>query len=243
MFYFFRYYLDPGAMSDFLGGFGLVVAEGQSLNLGQRLGQYFGIVLTEGAETYRVAFSLHNVTGNMICIFGVIAANPLSRWFGKKMVFAVGLGGSVGVILLNFVWSPTDVWGPFLGQVLWGVFYGPTIPLLWAMIADTADFGEWKLHRRATALVFSGVVFALKFGLALGGTIALLVLSFFDYEANVAQTERALFGIRLSATFISAIPFTLGTVAAFFYPLTKDLTLQMGDELAERRKQAEAAAT
>jgi Na+/melibiose symporter-like transporter len=199
-------------------------------------------VLTEGAETYRVAFSLHNVTGQLVSLFGVVAAKPLSRWFGKKMVFGVGLGGSVGVILLNFVWSPTDVWGPFLGQILWGIFYGPTIPLLWAMIADAADFGEWKLHRRATAIVFSGVVFALKFGLAMGGMIALRVLSIFDYVPNVEQTERALFGIRMTATFISAIPFTIGTLCVLLYPLTKNMTLQMGDELAERRKQADASA-
>ena len=176
----------------------------------------------------------------MVAILGVIAAKPLSRAFGKKLVFATGLGGSVGVILLNIVWRPVDIWGPFLGQILWGIFYGPTIPLLWAMIADAADFGEWKLYRRATAIVFAGVVFALKFGLAIGGLIALQVLSAFGYVPNVAQSEHALWGIRLTPTIVAAIPFALGTFCACFYPLSKNLTLQMGDELAERRKAAAA---
>ncbi len=243
MFYFFRYYLDPAAMSDFLAKLGLVVPAGQALNSLQAFGKLFGVVLTEGAETYRVAFSLHNVTGNLVAIVGVLAAKPLSKLFGKKAVFATGLGGSIGVILLNYLWTPTDVWGPYFCQVLWGVFYGPTIPLLWAMIADAADFGEWKLHRRATAIVFSGVVFALKFGLAIGGTIALRILSFFDYVPNVPQTDRALWGIRLTATIIAATPFALGTLCALFYPLSRDMTLEMGDELAARRRKPELVET
>ena len=41
-------------------------------------------------------------------------------------------------------------------QILHGFFlwnYHPT--LLWAMIADVADFSEWKNNRRATAIIFS----------------------------------------------------------------------------------------
>jgi Na+/melibiose symporter-like transporter len=33
-------------------------------------------------------------------------------------------------------------------------FYGITIPILWAMIADVADYSEWKNNRRATAIIF-----------------------------------------------------------------------------------------
>ena len=55
--------------------------------------------------------------------------------------------------------------------------YGFTIPLLWAMMADVADFSEWKNRRRATAIVFSGIVFALKAGLGFGGAIGGWLLS------------------------------------------------------------------
>ena len=56
------------------------------------------------------------------------------------------------------------------------------------------------------------------------------------YVANVPQTERALEGIRLSATVYSAIPFALGLVCLALYPISKELNLRIGDELAERRK-------
>ena len=49
--------------------------------------------------------------------------------------------------------------------------YGFTIPLLWAMMADVADYSEWKNRRRATGVVFSAIVFGLKAGLGFGGAI------------------------------------------------------------------------
>ena len=42
----------------------------------------------------------------------------------------------------------------FVSQILHGFFYGITIPLFWAMIADVADYSEWKNNRRATAIIF-----------------------------------------------------------------------------------------
>ena len=45
----------------------------------------------------------------------------------------------------------------FVSQILHGFFYGITIPILWAMIADVADYSEWKTNRRATAIIFSAI--------------------------------------------------------------------------------------
>ena len=68
--------------------------------------------------------------------------------------------------------------------------YGFTIPLLWAMMADVADYSEWKTGRRATGIVFSAIVFALKAGLGFGGAITGYVLSLYGYVPNVAQTAQ-----------------------------------------------------
>ena len=48
----------------------------------------------------------------------------------------------------------------FAIEMLRQLAYGFTIPLLWAMMADVADYSEWKNRRRATAIVFSAIVFA-----------------------------------------------------------------------------------
>ena len=61
---------------------------------------------------------------------------------------------------------------------------GPTPALVWAMYADTADYGEWKSGRRTTALVFSALQFAQKMGLAVGAGLLGFILSFFGFIAN-----------------------------------------------------------
>jgi Na+/melibiose symporter-like transporter len=136
----------------------------------------------------------------------------------------------------------TAVAAMFACEILRQFAYGFTIPLLWAMMADVADYSEWKNRRRATAIVFSGIVFALKAGLGFGGAIGGWLLSVYGYVPNVAQTEHALQGIRLTASVFPAATFLIGLVCLFFYRIDKVLEIQITDELGERRKAYDLAA-
>jgi Na+/melibiose symporter-like transporter len=127
----------------------------------------------------------------------------------------------------------------FVFQALYSAAYAPTIPMLWAMIADVADYGEWKTGRRATGITFSATTFGLKMGLTLGGAISAWLLSYYGYVANQEQTEFALKGIRWMMSIIPAIPFFIGVGILFFYRITKDVEHQMTTELIERRKSYE----
>ena len=164
-------------------------------------------------------------------------AKPLSDRFGKKWVFTIGLAGAAVVQFLFYFLAPTDVNVMFLFAILGSLFYGPTIPLLWAMIADTADYSEWKNHRRATGFVYAGIIFALKAGLGFGGAIAGWVLAAYGYSEATSRAPEVLEGIRLSATIYSAIPFAIGVLFMLFYPISKQLNEQMDAELAARRQQ------
>ena len=103
-------------------------------------------------------------------------------------------------------------------------------------MADVADYSEWKNNRRATGFVFAGIVFALKVGLSLGGALTGWVLAAYQYVPNAVQTPHALMGIRLSATIYSALPLVIGLVCLIIYPIGKKLSLQIQDDLLERRK-------
>ena len=81
-------------------------------------------------------------------------------------------------------------------SILWAIGWGPTVPLLWVMIADVADHSEWVTGRRATGFMFAGILFALKAGLSLGGALSAWIVNLYGYVPNVAQTE-TLLGIRL----------------------------------------------
>ncbi len=89
------------------------------------------------------------------------------------------------------------------------------------MMADVADYSEWRNRRRATAIVFSAIVFALKAGLGFGGAITGYVLAHYGYVPNVAQTATALDGIRLDDERFPGDRVRLCAACLFFYSIDK----------------------
>ena len=73
--------------------------------------------------------------------------------------------------------------------------YAPTIPLIWAIFADVADYSEWKTGRRFTGMVFATIGFALKAGLALGSASFLwLMAGLFQYDTHLPDAPEAVAG-------------------------------------------------
>jgi GPH family glycoside/pentoside/hexuronide:cation symporter len=177
--------------------------------------------------------------GMIITLVCILLAKPLSVRFGKRNTFLVCLF-LTAVFATAFIFLPRDAIAlMFIFNILYSACYAPTIPMLWAMMADVADYGEWKTGRRATGMTFSATTFGLKMGLALGGAITGWLLSYYGYVANQEQTEFALKGIRWMMSIYPAIPFFIGVGLLFFYKITKHTELQMTQELIERRKKYE----
>ena len=240
MFYYFTYYADKESLFGFLQSLGLVTSTGVESWWHSVLNAFGLIALNDRSNVTSVGFSLFNMTGQLVTILGVLASKALAMRFGKKSVFLVGLSLTTLFTAL-FIIAPADAIGlVFFLNILKSLAYGPTIPLLWAMMADVADFSEWRQHRRATGVVFAGIVFALKAGLGLGGAICGWLLSVYGYVPNVVQTEHALLGIRMTASIYPAITFLIGVIALSFYGISRTLNLEIQNELMERRKSFEA---
>jgi len=236
MFYYFTYYADKEQLYLFLQQWGLVNATHDSGIWHGFLNAFGLIVRDDRSNVASVGFSLFNMSGQVLTILGVLVSKALSTRFGKRGVFLVGLSFTT-VFTAFFIVLPADAIGAaFVLNFFKSLAYGPTIPLLWAMMADVADFSEWRTKRRATGVTFAGIVFALKAGLGLGGAICGWFLAGYDYVPNAVQTEHALFGIRMTASIYPALTFLIGVVALKFYGIDKKMNLQIQDELAERRK-------
>jgi glycoside/pentoside/hexuronide:cation symporter, GPH family len=184
-------------------------------------------------------FSLFNAGGIICMIFGIGFSKPLADRFGKRDVFAVALFIST-LFILAFYLFPSDAIGlVFLSQILHGFFYGITIPLLWAMIADVADYSEWKNNRRATAIIFSAMIFGLKLGLSIGGALVAGILAQVGYDAQLAaQSAETVNGIKLAVSLYAALPFLLGVGCVCLYEINKHKESQIERELNERRAAA-----
>jgi Na+/melibiose symporter-like transporter len=182
-------------------------------------------------------FSLFNVFGLASLIVGILFSTALAARFGKRNVFIVGLSIATVLTALLVILPAGSMTLIFVVEVIRQFAYGWTCPLLWAMVADVADYSEWKTGRRATGMVSSAIVFGLKVGLGLGLAIGGWLLSAYGYDANAAaQPAEALVGIRLTASVFPALSFLVGIVCLFLYKIDKQLNIQMMEELAERRK-------
>ncbi len=234
--YYFKYFVDPEALQQFLLGFGLVV-DGD-LNGWQKFLDMFGLISkADGSNVFSVGFSMFNMAGQLVTLAGVLL---LSQWlsgiFGKRNIFVVCLAMTAVFTAMFFFVDPSQIGLIFIINLLKNAAYSVTIPLLWAMMGDVADFSEWKNNRRATGLCFAGIVFALKAGLGLGGLVCGGVMDAFGYVADQAQTTEALLGIRLSASVIPGAVFFICAMILLFYPITKKMNVTMQGELEERRK-------
>lgn len=242
MSYFFNYYVDKEALFSFLAQFGLARDTSDLMGPGHRILDAFGLIVYRPEQVFAVGFSFFNMVGQLVTLLGVIF---LSRWlsgiFGKRNVFIVCLTlTAIFTAMLFFV--PKDaIVSLFVINILKSLAYAPTIPLLWAMMGDVADYSEWKNHRRATGFVFAGIVFALKAGLGIGGALCGSFIGSFGFVANVAQDDYAILGIRLSASIIPAVTFVFGMLALLFYPITKQVNERLQDDLHRRRSAGKEA--
>ena len=173
--------------------------------------------------------------GTIALIVGVVCTKWITP-LGDKRQLMVVLSSLNALVMALFYFVPQDA--PvmmFIMNVLGALIAGPTIPLVWSMFADVADYGEWKFGHRSTGLVFSGVQFAQKFGLAIGSAMAGWMLAGFGYVADAEQTPEAIEGIRLMFTILPALFAVGGVVAIWFYPITGKDVERIGSELAEQK--------
>lgn len=237
--YYIRY-ADPGTCYDVLDRLGLTapaLAAGESPSglFGQLGYVVYGDRHDPNSTAPSAIFGLFGMLGKVITILAIMFAPFLARRFGKKAVCIWGFGLMVVNSLAFYLLRPTDVIGMLALTATGSLFYGPTIPLVWAIYADVVDYGEWTTGRRATGVVFATIGFGLKTGLALGGAALGWVEYAVGYDPNNVSA-RMVEAFRVCTTIVPAALFLICVLFLMMYKLNRKLTVQMAEELAERRK-------
>ena len=221
--YYFENYVSKESLSDFISPI---------LNFFSQIGINFF-----GNDPVSAGFGLFNAGGIIFMIVGIGLSKMLADKYGKRNIFGIFLFISTLFVLIFYILSPESINLIFGAQILHGFFYGITIPLLWAMIADVADYSEWKNNRRATAIIFSAMMVGLKLGLSIGGALVAQILGNYGYEPNSVgeQTESAILGTKMLVSVYPSIPFLIAAGLLFFYVIDKDLEDRIESELSKRR--------
>jgi len=234
---YYHHYADKSAMFEAVKKFGLVMPVDVK---GNSLLEWLGYIVHGDATATNVADvfnSIINMLGTGLIMIVIMLSPSLARNFGKKAVATAGFALATIGTLAFYLLSPTNVWGMLAITAFISIVYAPTIPLTWAIFADVADYSEWKIGRRFTGMVFATIGFALKSGLALGGAGFLWIMAgFFNYDTKLPDAPQAIAGFRVCSGILTGILFAVCTVLLACYQLNKATTIQMADELAERRK-------
>ena len=245
---YYHHYTDKAAMFEFVEKIGLTAPalEPGAPKPGGLLEWLGYIVHSDRANLANsnvadVFNSLINMLGTATTIIVILLSPPLARRFGKKAIAVVGFALSTVSAFAFYLLKPTDVNGMIALTIIGSIVYAPTIPLVWAIFADVADYSELKTGRRFTGMVFATIGFALKSGLALGSASFLWIMAgFFSYDTSMPSTDSAIAGYRACSGIVVGILFAICTVLLMGYKLNKRATVEMAEELATRRQNVPA---
>lgn len=182
-------------------------------------------------------FGWFNGIGLAVTMVGVFLGKPLAERFGKRGTFYLCLLLSAVFMGAIALVPPDAIPVLFALQILMQLTFGPTIPLLWAMMADVADYGEWKTGRASTGLMFASIVFGTKLGLGIGAWLNGRLLEHFGYTAIGATPDFAIRGIVLLVSIFPAAALLIGVGVLYFYRLDDPTLRRIERELAQTRLQ------
>jgi len=232
--YYFNNYVDKIALAKFISPV-ISALTGLGIN-------FFG------SDPISAGFGLFNAGGIIFMIFGISLSKKLADKYGKRDVYKYGLLIATLFVLIFIFFRPDNVILMFVSQILHGFSYGITIPILWAMIADVADYSEWKTNRRATAIIFSAMMVGLKAGLSIGGALVAWILSLYGYipiqsavaGKEIIQPETVAAGAKMLVSIYPSIPFLIGVGLLFFYVIDKKMEVKIEADLKARRAKVNA---
>jgi glucuronide carrier protein len=171
-------------------------------------------------------------------IFVVAPVTPrIVAVFGKRTGYlaaaTLSVVGGLGIFL-----APASV--PAVAVVCWfvaGTGLALVNTLMWALEADTVEYGEWQSGVRTEGATYAIFSFTRKAGQALGGAAGAYALSLGGYVANAPeQTDTAITAIRAAAGLVPAGFALVAAAIMFGYPLTESRFAQVVREVRERRE-------
>lgn len=158
---------------------------------------------------------------------------PFVKKFGKRNVALVGtLISLVGQVMMVF--NPVSFTWLAVCNVVKGVGSAPLMATLFAMMADTIEYGHWKTGIRVEGTLYSATTFGAKVGGGLGVAVALGILDVAGYIGSAAtQVPMALDTLKALYIYAPIIFAVILPIIYFFYKLDKIYPKVMSD-LAER---------
>jgi glucuronide carrier protein len=171
-----------------------------------------------------------------VAVFVPQIVRTLGKKTGYLLLGVVAIVAGVGIALA----PPSTPAVALFFFFLLGIGIGGVNTLMWALEADTVEYGEWKTGVRTEGTTYALFSFTRKMGQALGGAAAAYTIGLGGYIAGkgVVQTESAKNAVKVAAGVVPAGFILLALVVMFFYPLTEKVFRDIVRDVASRRVQS-----
>ncbi len=176
-----------------------------------------------------------------IALAGILSPGiwvPVTHWTSKKAVWIIGcLLASAGLTAI-YVFEIRAIFPMVALLFVSGCGIHAFLMTFYAMVADSADYGEWRTGQRVEAPLFGLVSLANKTSLAVGTWALAGLLEGVGFVANVDQSPETLSGMRLVMTIIPMLGFLASAVVIVFFPFNAEQHGKMIRDIAERKAAA-----
>lgn len=159
----------------------------------------------------------------------------LARFIDKRQLMIVLMLISTVLSAAFLFVDASQIWLMYALQVALGLALGPKSPLNFSMLADAADYNEWRNGRRATAMTFAASSFAQKLGTAVAVGVIGAIFTALGYVPNTAQSADSQAGIVWLMSVIPAVFTLLAAVLMMFYTLDNPTMARIQHDLAARK--------
>lgn len=167
-------------------------------------------------------------------LVGMLLGAPLYKKIGKRNMMITGCI----IVIAGALFSLFDITNAtivIIGMVIKGIGLSTAFGSIFAMLADTIEYGEWKSGIRTEGLVYSAGSFGSKVGSGIASGIIGWVLSLGGYiGGSSTQTDSALFSITSLFIYAPLIIAFLEIILLSFYKLDKEY-LAIIEDLNEKK--------
>lgn len=159
----------------------------------------------------------------------------IMKKFGKRNMILAGLVLIVGGTILHGLFA-SSLTMALVCSAIKGIGAGIAGGVIYALVADAIEYGEWKTGERAEGVGMAALTFATKIAQGFSTVLIGWLIAWGGYNAEaMVQSEKAVSTLNFMFNFVPAICCALAAVCMAFYGLDKIYpTIQK--ELAERRE-------
>jgi GPH family glycoside/pentoside/hexuronide:cation symporter len=208
----------------------------------------FSFALLPAMVPYWITYQLHMEAQIPVVMMIMYIAAALSlfpwKWISERInkgpAYALGLFIASLVLILSF-WIPQGSTPlVYVVAVLVGGGLSAQYIFPWAMLPDVVEYDQQETGERREGIYYGLWSLATKISGALGLLVSGWALTLFGYVPNMAQTDYALFGIRLFFGIVPAAVLLLMLPLLIWFPITKKKHEELVSRLEESK--AESAA-